>query len=1115
MININCLIINLDRCPEKRARMIHKMEKYPEIKYEIFNAIDGQNITEEYMNKNNYKLLDSWIDPFQNRKTTKGEIGCSLSHYGVYEKAFSMDNDITLVLEDDAEFSDDFIETLQNTINELETIDWNMCYLGRNKMDTNEEEEKITNNLLYSSYSYWTIGYLINQSFCEKIINSNYLQNIIIIDEYLSLVGNISPHKKYSDNYKNTSIDIFSLNKNIIYPEKEAFKTSDTEISTYLPNNNSKLVVLTVATDNNEPLKRFIHSCNNFGLKYKVLGLDYEWSGGNMAAGPGGGMKLNLLKRELESYKGDDIILFSDSYDVIFLSNEEEIMKKYEDYQTDVVFAGEKKCWPDKSMEPIFKGTGPYKYINSGGFIGNVDIIRKIIDIDFDDTYDDQYLIHSRYEQFKNNIEIDETCKIFQTSSNDTKDLEIMYQKNRLKNSLYDTYPCHYHGNGGKNTKVMHNTYCNYLLKTWNPLYQYRSFKKNVTDKSIYLFIYDKYENDLTSILKNLSNLTYPKDKIYIKIFTNQKRNYDFSKEYISVDFEKHNSDEKVIRDSSIKECSKLGYDYYLNIDTICMVQEKECIQKLISYDKDIVAPLLRLGSDNWSNFWGDIDENGWYRESFNYFDILECRQKGCWNVPYINNMYLIKRKTLGLLDGFYSKNFQKNRGCDMSFCENCFSNNIYLHVCNEDKYGTLIDPEEVSIKETIVDVNETNPFDDKNVMVIDDLLNENTLNQLRGFAITTEFDTSSNYSGGYQDYTFNKNDFPIPELKDVLELLYKKYPDIFCDLEFERGWFFIYDSECPGVTPHADPASFNVNIWLTPNDSVKEPEKNGLIIWDQKRPDDWSYQEYNKDVPKIKQYLKDTKATKRVIEYKYNRAMIFNSSYFHETRGVSMKPGHWNKRINLVYMFKQNKVKDITIFDYYKDKKAFEKKYIHSDFLQMLYQKSYSVDEPIGDVIQFPFVTDVFCKEIIEICEKYGKWSGATNADSRIGYENIPSNDIHFSEIKLNTIWEDIIKTYIAPVVSYHWGSYKTDDINIAFVVKYEEDKFYKLGPHHDSSSYTVNISLNSEYEGGGVNFIKKNKSIKNKKGYALIHPGRITHYHEGLPVTKGKKYVCVSFVN
>ena len=81
--------------------------------------------------------------------------------------------------------------------------------------------------------------------------------------------------------------------------------------------------------------------------------------------------------------------------------------------------------------------------------------------------------------------------------------------------------------------------------------------------------------------------------------------------------------------------------------------------------------------------------------------------------------------------------------------------------------------------------------------------------------------------------------------------------------------------------------------------------------------------------------------------------------------------------------------------------------------------------------------------------------------------------------------------------------------------MVKYENDKFYKLGPHHDSSAYTVNISLNSDYEVGEVRFIKSNCKIKNKKGYALIHPGRITHYHEGLPVSNGTKYVCVSFVN
>ena len=129
MININCFIINLERCPEKRSRMIKRMENYPEINYEIYNAIDGQNLTDEYMKDNDYNTLNKWIDPFQNRKTTKGEIGCSLSHFNVYEKAFCMEHEITLVIEDDAEFSDDFIDKLKKTLNDLDTIDWDMCYL--------------------------------------------------------------------------------------------------------------------------------------------------------------------------------------------------------------------------------------------------------------------------------------------------------------------------------------------------------------------------------------------------------------------------------------------------------------------------------------------------------------------------------------------------------------------------------------------------------------------------------------------------------------------------------------------------------------------------------------------------------------------------------------------------------------------------------------------------------------------------------------------------------------------------------------------------------------------------------------------------------------------------
>lgn len=37
----------------------------------------------------------------------------------------------------------------------------------------------------------------------------------------------------------------------------------------------------------------------------------------------------------------------------------------------------------------------------------------------------------------------------------------------------------------------------------------------------------------------------------------------------------------------------------------------------------------------------------------------------------------------------------------------------------------------------------------------------------------------------------------------------------------------------------------------------------------------------------------------------------------------------------------------------------------------------------------------------------------------------------------------------------------------------------------------------------------------LTNAKGHALMHPGILTHQHEGLPVTSGTRYIIVSFVD
>ena len=84
-------------------------------------------------------------------------------------------------------------------------------------------------------------------------------------------------------------------------------------------------------------------------------------------------------------------------------------------------------------------------------------------------------------------------------------------------------------------------------------------------------------------------------------------------------------------------------------------------------------------------------------------------------------------------------------------------------------------------------------------------------------------------------------------------------------------------------------------------------------------------------------------------------------------------------------------------------------------------------------------------------------------------------------------------------------------------FVVRYNPEEQSSLFPHKDTSAYTINIALNhagTDFEGGGCRFVEHNCTIRNtQKGWMLLHPGELTH--EGLHVTKGTRYILVSFVD
>jgi GR25 family glycosyltransferase involved in LPS biosynthesis len=225
---------------------------------------------------------------------------------------------------------------------------------------------------------------------------------------------------------------------------------------------------------------------------------------------------------------------------------------------------------------------------------------------------------------------------------------------------------------------------------------------------------------------------------------------------------------------------------------------------------------------------------------------------------------------------------------------------------------------------------------------------------------------------------------------------------------------------------------------------------------------------------------------------------------------------------------FEAHDVDNLTLKDIYQLpnlRKAWEKKYLHPEMLAALgVLQECPIHELADGIFNFPLFSQTFCSELIELMEQSNSWSAGRNnhIDPRLGnnyYENHPTVDTQLFQVGLKEAWETIVKLYIAPVASHIYSGYNTRDINLAFVVRYRYDEQSKLAPHHDSSTYTVNIALNQggiDYQGGGCKFLRQNLVVKNQSpGMCCIHPGRLTAYHEGLPVISGTRYILVSFIN
>ena len=194
-------------------------------------------------------------------------------------------------------------------------------------------------------------------------------------------------------------------------------------------------------------------------------------------------------------------------------------------------------------------------------------------------------------------------------------------------------------------------------------------------------------------------------------------------------------------------------------------------------------------------------------------------------------------------------------------------------------------------------------------IMYIDDFLSDEALIELREFSLVSKVwykEYDNKYLGAFSD-----SGFISPIHLQIATDLQQKLPKLFGPHKLGKFWGFKYDSTLgKGINIHADFAIHNLNFWITPDEYNNNKNSGGLKVYDEPAPDNWSFHNYNKNPNKILKFLKENNANCINVPYKFNRAVLFNSAYFHETDEIDFKNEYEGRRINNTYLFGRRLVK-------------------------------------------------------------------------------------------------------------------------------------------------------------------------------------------------------------
>lgn len=185
-------------------------------------------------------------------------------------------------------------------------------------------------------------------------------------------------------------------------------------MNNYINNQLKKLHIFTIATKENHHLDRLIRSAKAHNVNLNIFGMGETYKGH--------GKKRILMHRYLSQYDPNDVFMYVDAYDVIFLAGEDEMYQKYKQYYNNqLVFGAEQNLGMYRIDDIYYFLKYPiknkqFKYLNAGTVMGPIKKGLELFEffgLDNEEEKCDQIPLIQYFTKFPNRLTVDTEHHIF------------------------------------------------------------------------------------------------------------------------------------------------------------------------------------------------------------------------------------------------------------------------------------------------------------------------------------------------------------------------------------------------------------------------------------------------------------------------------------------------------------------------------------------------------------------------------------------------------------------------------------------------------------------------------------------------------------------------------